>query len=410
MNCCANLSNLVIYRNLLADPIFNALRRPKEFFAPELEGMLLIAAENQGLTGIIPLEYLFSAIVHEQNIFSEMAEKNGGQIGEGLIRAVAHDILILRAFIDDVFLQYKDHPLLGNYIPTTFKALPGRSLLEKTLLHAQNDDDGRLAVEVLANYYHNYGYGIMLDNLSLLWHGETKSLEGAKNSSPMILDDLYGYNRQKEELMRNTQAFLLDQPANNVLLFGERGTGKSSAIKAIGNEFFHQGLRLIEIKRHDFVQLADLMQELSRWGKKFIIVLDDLSFEEFEVEYKQLKSILDGGLEVKPNNVLFYATSNRRNIIKEIWTDQNMSEIHSRDSINEKISLADRFGIKLFFDSLDQKQYLELLQEKASRVGLDISKQDMLSEAVKWEMSHTGRNGRVAQQLLDYLCGRYKVR
>lgn len=155
-----------------------------------------------------------------------------------------------------------------------------------------------------------------------------------------------------------------------------------------------------------FSGLSKVMQELSRWGKKFIVVLDDLSFEEFEVEYKALKSILDGGLEVKPDNVLFYATSNRRNIIKEVWQDQNMNELHSRDSINEKISLADRFGIKLFFDSMDQEQYFRLLENKAEAEGLDIPKEDLRAAAVKWEMSHTGRNGRIARQLLDYLHGR----
>lgn len=163
---------------------------------------------------------------------------------------------------------------------------------------------------------------------------------------------------------------------------------------------------MVEVKRHDFAGLPKVMQELSRWGKKFIVVLDDLSFEEFEVEYKALKSILDGGLEVKPDNVLFYATSNRRNIIKEVWQDQNMSELHSRDSINEKISLADRFGIKLFFDSMDQEQYFRLLENKAEAEGLDIPKEDLRAAAVKWEMSHTGRNGRIARQLLDYLHGR----
>ena len=131
-----------------------------------------------------------------------------------------------------------------------------------------------------------------------------------------------------------------------------------------------------------------------------------MSFEEFEVEYKALKSILDGGLEVKPDNVLFYATSNRRNIIKEVWQDQNMNELHSRDSINEKISLADRFGIKLFFDSMDQEQYFRLLENKAEAEGLDIPKEELRAAAVKWEMSHTGRNGRIARQLLDYLHGR----
>lgn len=308
----------------------------------------MVAAEEKGLTGIIPLEYLLSALVHEQNVFSTVAEKNGGKIGEGLARAAAHDIVILREFIDDVFARYKNHPLLGNYTPTLFRPLPGRSKLEKIFLHAEGDANGRLAVETLCGYYNDYGYGAMLDNGAFAWNGELECLTGTKNYSDMTFDKLYGYEHQKEELLRNTEAFLKGKPANNVLLFGDRGTGKSSSIKALGNAFFEQGLRMVEVKRHDFAQLPKVMQELGRWGKKFIVVLDDLSFEEFEVEYKALKSILDGGLEVKPDNVLFYATSNRRNIIKEVWQDQNMSELHSRDSINEKISLADRFGIKLF--------------------------------------------------------------
>ena len=359
MNCCANLSNLVIYRALLSDPIVNALRRPKEFFAPELEGLLLVAAEEKGLTGIIPLEYLLSAIVHEQNVFSAVAEKNDGKIGEGLARAAAHDIVIMREFVDDVFNRYKNHPLLGNYTPTVFRPLPGRSKLEKILLHAEGDANGRQAVEILCSYYNDYGYGAMLDNGAFAWNGELECLSGTKNYSDMTFDKL-----------------------------------------------FEKGLRMVEVKRHDFAGLPKVMQELSRWGKKFIVVLDDLSFEEFEVEYKALKSILDGGLEVKPDNVLFYATSNRRNIIKEVWQDQNMNELHSRDSINEKISLADRFGIKLFFDSMDQEQYFRLLENKAEAEGLDIPKEDLRAAAVKWEMSHTGRNGRIARQLLDYLHGR----
>ena len=260
MNCCANLSNLVIYRALLSDPIVNALRRPKEFFAPELEGLLLVAAEEKGLTGIIPLEYLLSAIVHEQNVFSAVAEKNDGKIGEGLARAAAHDIVIMREFVDDVFNRYKNHPLLGNYTPTVFRPLPGRSKLEKILLHAEGDANGRQAVEILCSYYNDYGYGAMLDNGAFAWNGELECLSGTKNYSDMTFDKLYGYDYQKEELIRNTEAFLEGKPANNVLLFGDRGTGKSSSIKALGNAFFEKGLRMVEVKRHDFAGLPKVMQ------------------------------------------------------------------------------------------------------------------------------------------------------
>lgn len=406
MNCYASLNNLVVYRNLLEDPIISALKKPKEVFDPALHSDLINYAEKYGLMGIVPIEYILHAISHQENIFSYTADKYKGQVGAGLCRAVANDILILREFLTDIFTRFKNHPLLGNYCPTNINALAGRKILEKCFLNYEEDELATSAVKSLCEYYAKFGYGLMADYVAFNWNGEESKLNGTKNYSGMTFDKIYGYERQKQELISNVEAFLKGKPANNVLLFGDRGTGKSSSIKALGNHFYTDGLRMVQVDRRYFAQLPKVMQVLSGFGKKFIIVLDDLSFEEFEVEYKVLKSILDGGLEIKPDNVLFCATSNRRNIVKEVMQDQNMHELHSRDNVNEKISLADRFGIKLYFDSLDQKEYFLLLEKTAMAEGLDISPEELRKEAVKWEMSHTGRNGRVARQLVDYLHGR----
>ena len=406
MNCYVNLNNLLIFRNLLSDPVIIALRKPKEVSNPDLYGVLIEKAEDYGLMGIIPVEYIMHAISHQKNVFCCIAEKNNGAIGEGLMKAVAGDIIILREFLVDVFQRFKNHELLGNYIPSNIRPLAGRKILEKSFFNYGEDDDAKIATKALCQYYEKFGYGIMADFVAFNWDGERERLTGINNYSDMTFDKIYGYERQKQELIKNTEAFLNNKPANNILLFGDRGTGKSSSIKAIGNHFYEDGLRMVQVSRDHFVQLPKVMQELSKWGKKFVIVLDDLSFEEFEVEYKVLKSILDGGLEVKPDNVLFYASSNRRNIIKEVWQDQNMNELHGRDSINEKVSLSDRFGIKLFYDSMDQAEYFALLEKMVKDENLRISSKDLRTEAVKWEMSHTGRNGRVARQLLDYLHGK----
>ncbi|MEG0798544.1 MAG: ATP-binding protein [Acidaminococcaceae bacterium] len=406
MNCYANLNNLLIYRNLLEDPLILALKKPKEVFEPELHGELILRAEEYGLMGIIPVEYIMHAISHQENIFCAMAEKNNGKIGDGLAKAVAQDISILRLFLSDVFTRFKNHPLFGNYVPSKIKPLAGRKVLETVFFNFGEDENGERATKELCAYYAKFGYGLMADFVTFHWDGKHGCLAGTQNHSEITFSKIYGYERQKQELICNTEAFIQGKPANNVLLFGDRGTGKSSSIKALGNHFYAEGLRLVQVSREDFQQLPQVLQALSRWGKKFIIVLDDLSFEEFEVEYKTLKSILDGGLEVKPSNVLFCATSNRRNIVQEVWQEQKLKEVHCSDSMNEKISLADRFGIKLFYDSMDQKAYFTMLEKIALEEELVLPVEELHAEAVKWEMSHTGRNGRMARQLLDYLQGK----
>ena len=227
------------------------------------------------------------------------------------------------------------------------------------------------------------------------------------NMDKVMLADLVGYENQKQKLVENTKAFVEGRKANNVLLFGDSGTGKSTSIKAIVNEFYHQGLRMIEIYKHQFRDLSNVIAQIKNRNYRFIIYMDDLSFEEFEIEYKFLKAVIEGGVETKPDNILIYATSNRRHLIRETWNDRNDMEangdIHRSDTMQEKLSLVNRFGVSIFYERPSQKQYFGIVAELASREGLCLSEEVLSREANKWELQHGGISGRTAQQFINHL-------
>lgn len=231
------------------------------------------------------------------------------------------------------------------------------------------------------------------------------------NIKHVNLDDLVGYEVAKKKLIDNTEAFVQGRKANNCLLFGDAGTGKSSSIKAILNQYYDQGLRMIEIYKHQFQDLNDVIAQIKNRNYRFIIYMDDLSFEEFEIEYKYLKAVIEGGLEKKPDNILIYATSNRRYLIREKFSDnkeERDGDIHTNDTIQEKISLASRFGVTIFFGSPNKKEFQNIVKTLAQRYGVSMSEEELLLEANKWELSHGGLSGRTAQQFIDYLLGQMR--
>ena len=222
----------------------------------------------------------------------------------------------------------------------------------------------------------------------------------------MHLDDLVGYERQKKKLVDNTLSFVNGQAANNCLLFGDAGTGKSSSIKAIMNEFYSKGLRLIEVYKHQFKDLPKIISQIKSRNYKFIIYMDDLSFEEFEIEYKYLKAVIEGGLETKPDNVLIYATSNRRHLIKESFDDVKdyKPELHSSDTVQEKLSLVARFGVTIYYGAPEKQEYDDIVINLAKKEWHRNGHRRALLEAGRWGNSnHGGRSGRCAQQLL-FIC------
>ncbi len=405
MNYLRVLNKLLIYRNLLSDDLLDAMMK-MEVYSDEcaVASRLVEKAEEVGLAGDLGTEYIFYLLSYGDNVFSRTAERCQGEVGKSLLDAAARDIQLLREFFRQNPGEIFKEPLMHDYKPT--RAGRNRSLEDIKKYFLDSSSSPEEAAQGLCGHYRRYGYGMLADHMAFKWDEATHGFIGVNSCDGITFDDIIGYDRQKADLIGNTEAFLQGLPANNVLLFGERGTGKSSSIKALVNRFFGDGLRLVEISRSQFVHLPAIMGQLKNWGKKFILYLDDLSFEEFEVEYKQLKSVIDGGIEVKPDNVLIYATSNRRNIVKEVWADSEGDELHRTDTINEKVSLADRFGIKIFFISPDQEAYFRIILEKANKAKLGLTPDELKKEAVKWEMTHSGRSGRTAEQLITYLIGR----
>ena len=225
----------------------------------------------------------------------------------------------------------------------------------------------------------------------------------------MTLDDLIGYEEQKKKLIANTEAFVEGRKANNVLLFGDAGTGKSTSIKAILNQYYSRGLRMIEIYKHQFQDLNSVISQIKNRNYKFIIYMDDLSFEEFEIEYKYLKAVIEGGLETKPENVLIYATSNRRHLIRETWSDRSdmsQDELHRSDTMQEKLSLVARFGVTIGYYKPSQKEYFNIVTTLARKYPeITLTDDELRLEANKWELSHGGISGRTAEQFITYLLG-----
>lgn len=239
-------------------------------------------------------------------------------------------------------------------------------------------------------------------------NGHDARLVPIVNVEHVYLNDIVGYQIQKDKLIENTEAFLQGRAANNVLLFGDAGTGKSSSIKAILNEYYDQGLRIIELYKHQFHALSSILEQIQDRNYKFIVYMDDLSFEESELEYKYLKAIIEGGLGRKPHNVLIYATSNRRHLIREKFSDKREldDDLHQNDTVQEKLSLVARFGVTIYFGSPDKKQFQNIVKVLAQRHHITIPENELLAEANKWELQHGGLSGRTAAQFITYLLGK----
>ena len=262
----------------------------------------------------------------------------------------------------------------------------------------------------LTEFYKDYGVGRFgLHKAFRVVHDENGvQIVPIQNIAHVYLNDLIGYEIPKKKLIDNTEAFVEGRKANNCLLFGDAGTGKSSSIKGIANEYYDQGLRIIEVYKHQFKDLNDVIAQIKNRNYKFIIYMDDLSFEDFEIEYKYLKAVIEGGLEKKPKNVLIYATSNRRHLIKESFSDKDdrRDDLHSGDTVQEKLSLVSRFGVTIFFAAPDKKQFQNIVKTLADRYGVQMAEEELLLEANKWELAHGGLSGRCAQQFIDYILGK----
>ena len=287
---------------------------------------------------------------------------------------------------------------------------PGRQIrtLAGKLSHAP---DVKSFARVMTQYYAEYGVGIYgLYKAFRVAEGEDEMrIVPVTDTEDVRFSDLVGYEEQKKTLKENTEAFINGVHANNVLLYGDSGTGKSTSVHALMHDYFARGLRLVEISKADRSKLSQVLAEIKKRNYRFIIFLDDLSFEENESDYKELKAMLEGALESRSDRVLIYATSNRRHLIRETWGDRSDMEynedIHRSDTMEEKLSLASRFGVTIYYSKPNAGEYLNIVRELTRRNGIDIGEKDLEDLARKWELRHGGMSGRTASQFITWLRG-----
>ena len=362
--------------------------------------------------------YLAWLMMTNENSFTRTCERTGAR--EGSVNTFAkRDFAIFRRLMDFDFAPIeKDLGIDCFSTVCDYHAIPKRErmynrdvsmqvqALRRKFVAATDEDE---LFAVMADYYKSYGYGVFAMNRAFRIGSEDGKVTylPISNIDGVLLDDLLGYEFQKNALRQNTEAFLEGKSANNVLLYGDAGTGKSTSVKALINEYYDRGLRMIEIYKHQFRDLSAVLGHIKNRNYRFIIFIDDLSFEENEVEYKFLKAVIEGGVETRPDNVLIYATSNRRNLVRDTWADrtdmEHSGDIHRSDTVEEKTSLSARFGVKINYNVPNQKEYHAIVRELARRRGIQMEEKQLLDMANTWERRHRGFSGRVAQQFVDYL-------
>ncbi len=363
-----------------------------------LHELIAIAHRNNYASGNLWQNYLTHFILTNENIFSLACERRkspGGSLHELAMNDFA---LLMRLF----HLEHDSMKYISNFRGNDEDSQVCR--MSRLLAASKTPEE---FCSHVTDFYENYGVGAFAFNRAFRVDGER--IAAVENVGDVKLSDLVGYDAQKAELVANTEAFLSGRPANNVLLYGDGGTGKSTSVKAILNEYHSRGLRVVEMYKHQFKDILRVSEVLRKRNYKFIIFIDDLSFEENESEYKYLKAIIEGGIETRPENILIYATSNRRHIVREIWSDRDDMEhngdIHRSDTVEEKLSLASRFGIAINYSSPTRKMYHEIVARLAESSGLGVS-EELFAGADRWEIRHGGMTGRAARQYVDYLLGR----
>ena len=422
---------LIVYKNfedgeLLYDMAFLMEHYKDEYYNKEdLAALfydcihrLIDMAGTYGFHGNLWHCYLANLLVNNENSYSKACEIRG-EVEGTINQAALHDVVIFKELYDFDFVPVMETLKVSEYALTTdYQVSSQESKVYNTRICAricelaerfQENHTPEEMKTTLTAFYKEYGVGKFgLHKSFRIVHKEDGAhIEPILNIAHVKLSDLVGYELAKKKLVDNTEAFVNGKKANNCLLYGDAGTGKSSSIKGIVNEYYDRGLRIIEVYKHQFQDLNDVISQIKNRNYRFIIYMDDLSFEDFEIEYKYLKAVIEGGLEKKPENVLIYATSNRRHLVREKFSDKEEREddLHRGDTVAEKLSLVSRFGVTIYFGAPDKKQFQEIVRTLAERHGIVMEEDKLLLEANKWELSHGGLSGRTAQQFIDYLLG-----
>lgn len=422
-----NTAQLIIYRNFKYQQLFDNMAQllwgtregedtPDPF---ALANQLIELAAEYGFEGNLWHCFLALCLANHENAYSISCEIRG-DLGGTLSRLARQDFAVIQQ------LYQKDIQVLDKLTPENhiwselacYQPSKGSSrifnrrirdrIIELSVSLAQAGDVESFAGAV-AEFYKEFGVGKFGLNKAfrIVDDRHNAVIEPVVNVEHVYLKDIVGYELQKQKLIENTENFIRGKAANNVLLFGDAGTGKSSSIKGILNEYYDQGLRIIEVYKHQFHALSSILEQVQDRNYRFIIYMDDLSFEESELEYKYLKAIIEGGLGRRPNNVLIYATSNRRHLIREKFSDKREldDELHVNDTVQEKLSLVARFGVTIYYGSPDKKEFQNIVKVLAERHGIRMPLEELYQEANKWELYHGGLSGRTAVQFITHILG-----
>ncbi len=371
-----------------------------------------LASETDRLLPDAWQSHMMGRLLDDENPFSLGAEGKG--LREAVLEQARLDLRTLRTLFDldaETLLGMVEGAvpgLAGIWVPWSDPTHPGedspRAVVSRKLAAAEDWD---ASAGFLADHFARHGAGPFGKHRAFRWDGE--GLRNVPNPDPVRLTGLISYEREREPLVENTRRFLAGLPAHHALLYGPPGTGKSSTVKALLNEFAGAGLRLVEVAKEDLRDLPRMLDFLRGRAPRFVLFVDDLSFEEHEVEYKALKALLEGSVEEPPENVRLYATSNRRNLIRESFSDRedgvgaDGDDVHARDTMQEKLSLSARFGLRLTFASPNQREYLEIVAGLARERGLEVPEEKLRERALLWDRWHAGRSGRTARQFVDEL-------
>lgn len=425
------VSKLLVYRNIGSDSLlFRLADLYREFdkgeYVPEdLSGKtldilheLLNLATAYGFDENLWHNYLAYLLAMTENPFTLASEKSG--VTEGTVHQfVRNDLRIFYQLMQFDFVPLEKalgldcFSTIQNYrsIPKKDHAYNRNASiriqeLSRSIACAKDKD---AFYDAVIRFYDTYGVGQfgMNQAFRISPYRDAGLIIPILSTSNVTLDDLCGYEAQKDELKKNTEAFLSGKPANNVLLFGDAGTGKSTSIKALLNMYYTRGLRMIEVYKHEFQYLPEIISIIKGRNYKFIIYMDDLSFEGAETEYKYLKAVIEGNLEARPDNVLIYATSNRRHLLRETFSDRkeiDVDDVHRSDTMAERLSLSHRFGITIGYYKPDRQEFFDIVYALAARnKNINLPKEELFRRADLWQLRHGSMSGRLAQQFIDYL-------
>lgn len=396
------LSSVSVYKGVLDEPVPKALLelltatiyahdRPIAFYRAwgDFFSALCEQGGEDSLAGCIS-----RAVLYDDNCYTRACAA-GQAVSDTLLAAVQQD---LSALLEAAYVTPKQvwgaSKLSGVDLP--YDVLPEWNTGTLSTMFRRG---AAQSLALLPTYYRHHGCGMYARYRAFTWRG--RAIKPVPFPDPIRLTDLKGYEGPRELVLQNTRAFLQNAPANNCLLYGDRGTGKSSTVKAILNEYATYGLRVIEMPKEHLLEFPDLVAQIANLPMKFLIFIDDLSFSRQDDTYAALKAVLEGGVAVRPANTLIYATSNRRHLLRETFSDREGDEIHKGDTIQESLSLADRFGLSVNFSQPGQEEFLEIVRQMARQRGLDAQIPELEAGAKQWALQRGGRSPRCARQYLD---------